>query len=237
MQEQTDKEPKSLVQDENSMIREIIATEAAYLECIRVTVEVGLLEYMPLFVTSEPNKVKLMKRLQSLVFGAIEDVYVYHTNMIYPDIIVLKDVEDARLAEKFAEAIAEKKDYFDAYGFYVQARPASKMLLAYNLGQHKSLQLIDEALSVANKTREELERVLQEPINRVRKYAKALAKIISKMALDDPEIDLLSDAFAAVDLEEAYKTAVAEWAAERIKDCPVDLQLVFSGKKLILFNS
>lgn len=52
-----------------------------------------------------------------------------------------------------------------------------------------------------------------------------------------PEIDLLSDAFAAVDLEEAYKTAVAEWAAERIKDCPVDLQLVFSGKKLILFNS
>lgn len=43
MQEQTDKEPKSLVQDENSMIREIIATEAAYLECIRVTVEVGLL--------------------------------------------------------------------------------------------------------------------------------------------------------------------------------------------------
>lgn len=48
---------------------------------------------MPLFVTSEPNKVKLMKRLQSLVFGAIEDVYVYHTNMIYPDIIVLKELD------------------------------------------------------------------------------------------------------------------------------------------------
>uniref|UniRef100_A0A0N5AW92 DH domain-containing protein n=1 Tax=Syphacia muris TaxID=451379 RepID=A0A0N5AW92_9BILA len=73
-------------------------------------------------------------------------------------------------------------------------------------------------------TREELEKALQEPINRIKLYAKLLARMISKTSLDDPSIDFLSDAFGAVDLEDEYEMAVTAWAAERIKECEVDLR-------------
>uniref|UniRef100_A0A0N5AW91 DH domain-containing protein n=1 Tax=Syphacia muris TaxID=451379 RepID=A0A0N5AW91_9BILA len=138
---------KLLVQSENELLREILDTEDAYVDSLRIIAE----EYMPLFDTTDPERTKVMKKFKSLIFGAIEDVYIYHTNIIYPDLIAINKKDEIPSVKKFAEVIANRKDAFDPYAFYVQGRPASKMLLAYNLGQHKSLKLIDAALSSKNK--------------------------------------------------------------------------------------
>lgn len=217
--EESEAELKSLVQDEVSLLRDVIATEDVYIETLRTIVE----DYMPLFTATGQNEMKIMKKLAAIIFGATEDVYIYHTNVIYPEIMALRDVDDKSVVGKFTELIVRQQDAFDPYGFYVQGRPASKMLLAYNLGQHRNLKLIDDALQGGNKTRSGLEKLLQEPINRIKEYAKVLAKVISKTPLDDPNIDSLSLAFGTVDLEDEYKAAVTAWAAERIRDCPVEL--------------